>query len=71
MKKSTFNVKDMHCVNCAMTLQGLEDDVPGISSVEASYHKQNMTVQYDETKVTVEQIIREAKRLGYTAELKE
>lgn len=67
MKKTNFNVEDMHCVNCAMHLQELEDILAGVESVEASYQKGKMTVVYDETKVSEAQIIGETKKLGYTA----
>lgn len=69
MIKKTFRVTDMHCANCAMTLEGIEDDLPGIKQVSASYHKLQMTVEYDEKKVSVTQILEAVKRKGYTAEL--
>jgi copper chaperone CopZ len=69
MKTVTFNVKDMHCVNCAMKLQDLEDDLAGVKTVDASYRTQKMVVQFDETLVNEEQIIQAVKLLGYTAEL--
>ena len=67
MTKKTFNVANMHCSACAMTLEGIEDELPGIKQVSASYHKQAMDVEYDETKVTVEQIVATAREMGYEA----
>jgi copper chaperone CopZ len=67
MKKITLTVSDMHCVNCAMTLQSLEDDLPGVNQVEASYRSGKMIVDYDESIVDVGKIIAAAKKLGYTA----
>jgi copper chaperone CopZ len=61
---------DMHCSNCAMHLQGLEDDLPGVQQVDASYQKQQMMVKFDESIVTADQIIAAAKEIGYTAEIK-
>lgn len=69
MITSHFIVEDMHCVNCAMRLQELEDSLPGVKSVDASYRKAKMTVVYDETTVGVEQIISAVRALGYTARL--
>lgn len=57
----------MHCSNCSMKLESIEDDIPAIKRIDASYHKQQMTVEYDETKLTVEEIIAAAKRKGYQA----
>ncbi len=69
MKKITFNITDMHCVNCAMTLQSLEDNLPGVKQVDASYRSGKMVVEYDDTKLSVEQIIAATRELGYTAEI--
>jgi copper chaperone len=63
--KVTFKVEDMHCPNCSMTLEGLEDDLPGIQRVRASYHKQQMEVEYDPQRINQEEIVRAAAELGY------
>ena len=67
MIKQTFSVPDMHCSNCSMKLESIEDDFPAIKQIVASYHKQQMTVEYDETKLTAEEIIAAAKKKGYQA----
>jgi len=61
-------VKDMHCVNCAMKLQSLEDDLPGVSAVDASYTKQRVQVEYDEDKLDPEKLMTAIRKLGYTPE---
>jgi copper chaperone CopZ len=67
MLKQTFSVPDMHCSNCSMKLESIEDDFPAIKQIDASYHKQLMTVEYDETRLTVDEIIAAAKKKGYQA----
>jgi len=67
MIKKTFKVPDMSCTNCAMKLESLEDSLDGIKEINASYHKLQMTVEYDETKLTEEQIIAAVKKKGYQA----
>ena len=67
MIKQTFNVPDMHCSNCSMKLESIEDDIPDIREINASYHKQQMTIEYDETKLTVEEIVAAARKKGYQA----
>lgn len=69
MIKKTFNVPDMHCTNCSMRLESIEDELTGVKAINASYHKQQMIVEYDEATVTVEQIIAAAKKKGYQASL--
>ncbi len=64
--KQTFRVTDMHCSACVMRLEGLEDDLPGVRRVAASYQKQQMEVEYDERQVTREQIAAAIAELGYT-----
>jgi copper chaperone CopZ len=67
MIKKTFKVSDMSCTNCAMKLESLEDTLDGIKEINASYHKLEMVVVYDETKLTDEQIIAAVKKKGYQA----
>jgi copper chaperone CopZ len=67
MIKKTFKVPDMSCTNCAMKLESLEDTLDGVKEINASYHKLQMTVEYDETRLTAEQIIAAVKKKGYQA----
>lgn len=57
----------MHCSACVMRLEGLEDELPGIRKVSASYRKQQMEVEYDEAQISPEQIIAAAHEHGYQA----
>jgi copper chaperone len=66
MVKQVFRVTDMYCPNCVMRLEGLEDDLPGVKGARASYKKQQMEVEYDETTVSAAQIVAAIQQLGYT-----
>lgn len=66
MIKKTYIVSDMHCVNCAMRIEGIEDDLPGIKSVSASYKKGQVVVEFDETRLSDAQIIAAVQEMGYT-----
>jgi copper chaperone CopZ len=57
----------MTCSNCAMKIESLEDDLDGVKRVDASYHKLQMVVEYDEAKLTEEQIVAAVRKKGYTA----
>jgi copper chaperone CopZ len=61
-----LNIPDMHCSSCAMKLEGIEDELPGIQKVKASYHKQTLEVDFDETQVSETQILQAVGELGYT-----
>jgi copper chaperone CopZ len=67
MIKKTFKVPDMTCTNCAMKLESLEDILDGVKEINASYHKLQMIVEYDESKLTDEQIIAAVRKKGYQA----
>lgn len=67
MIKKTFQIPDMTCSNCAMKLEALEDVLEGVKEINASYHKLQMVIEYDESKLTEEQIIAAVKKRGYTA----
>jgi copper chaperone CopZ len=69
MIKKTFKVADMSCTNCAMKLESLEDTLEGVREINASYHKLQMTVEYDESKLSEEQIIAAVQKKGYHAVL--
>jgi copper chaperone CopZ len=55
----------MHCSNCSMVLESLEDELPGIFRISASYHKQQLIVEYDERLLNEDAIIQAEKRKGY------
>ena len=67
MIKKTFKVSDMTCSNCVIKLESLEDVLEGVKEINASYHRLEMTVEFDETKVDEDQIIAAAKKKGYHA----
>lgn len=67
MTKRVFRIPDMHCSACVMRLEGIEDEVTGVKQVTASYRKQQMEVEYDETQVNEQQIIAVVSRHGYQA----
>ena len=66
MIKKTYSILDMQCSNCSMILESIEDDLPGITEINASYHKQQMTVVFDESRVSEEQILAAVTKKGYS-----
>ena len=69
MMKQTFKILDMHCSNCPMILESIEDDLPGVKQISASYARGTMVVEFDESKVTVAQILAAIKQKGYQVQL--
>jgi copper chaperone CopZ len=68
MVKKTFRVEGMHCSNCPMVVESIEDDLPGIKQVSASYQKGQMVVEFDETLVSEAEILSAVEKKGYHAE---
>jgi len=66
-QKITLKIDGMECPNCSMILERLEDKLAGVITVEASYHKGLMKVEFDEKQVSIQQIKAEVQRLGYRA----
>jgi copper chaperone CopZ len=62
----TFSVPDIHCINCVLKLEDLEDDLAGVTSAQASYHNQTLKISYDEKVVNESQIRAAVLALGYT-----
>ncbi len=67
MMKKNYRVEGMHCSNCAMNIEGIEDDLPDIKQVSASYQKGQMVVEFDEAKLSEAQILAAVKKRGYQA----
>ena len=67
MVNKTYRVEGMHCPNCAMNVESIEDDLPGIKQVSASYQKGRMVVEFDEAKVSEAQILAALEKRGYQA----
>ena len=69
MEKKVLIIKDMHCPNCAMTLESIEDRLPGIKNISASYKRGELGIEYDPGIVSLEEILSEIERLGYHVEM--
>lgn len=66
MKKMKLKIDGMHCVSCAMNIDGELEDL-GVVSVSTSYTKQECDVEFDQTKITKEQVLKQIEKIGYKA----
>ncbi len=67
--KKHFQIRGMHCVGCAMTVDGALEDLPGVKSARTNYARQVAEVEYDERKVTDARLIEAIRAAGYQAEV--
>jgi copper chaperone CopZ len=65
MVKKRFQIQDMHCVGCAMTIDGVVEDLPGVKSATTSFARQAVDIEFEEKKVTEQQIISAIQAAGY------
>ncbi len=68
MPKKTYIITNMECPNCAMILESIEDKLPGIREISASYKKGQVTVEFDEKVVSEAEILAAIQKKGYTVE---
>ena len=66
MVKKRFQVDGMKCVGCTMAVEGALEDLEGVKAANANYAKQYADVEYDETKVSEEDIAGAVALAGYT-----
>ena len=71
MIKKKFQIQGMHCVGCAMTVDGAVEDLSGVKSATTNYARQVAEVEYDEKKVTEAEIMNAIQSAGYKAALAE
>lgn len=60
-----YLVPAMHCASCAMLLEGLEDDLPGVIRISAEVRRQKVTVTFDPDQVQEDAILAAALAEGY------
>ena len=56
MKKKVFAVSGMRCVHCKANVENALKAVAGVRTAEASLEDADVTVEYDENKVTPDQL---------------
>lgn len=71
MVKQQFKIQGMHCVGCAMTIDGAVEDLPGVKSASTNYKRQTAVVEYDETQVTSADILQAIHEAGYSGKVTE
>ena len=67
MVHKMFHIKGMECPNCALFVEKIDEDLPGIEMVFANYQNGQMEVEYDETQVSEAQIFLAVEKRGYQA----
>lgn len=69
MIKQRFQIEGMHCVGCAMKVDGAVEDLIGVKSASTNYARQFADVEYDDKEVTPGEIIEAIREAGYSAQV--
>lgn len=48
MKKTTFKVKKYDCASCALVMEGICEDTPGVKKAVVNAHAKTLTVEHEE-----------------------
>ncbi len=67
MEKIELHIEGMHCGACATGIQMIVSSMDGVKSIFVDYNGKKGTVEFEETKVTKDQIIKSIAELGYVA----
>ena len=65
MIRQRFRIQGMHCTGCAMTIDGVLEELSGVTSAFTHYARQTAEVVYDEQRVTEAQILGAIQAAGY------
>ncbi len=69
--KVAFKIDGMHCTSCSLNIDGLLEDLPGVSTAETSYAQGVTKIMYQPDQISVPKLKKQIESLGYTATLLE
>ncbi len=65
MKTTTLNVKGMSCNHCVNSIEGALGKVKGVSSAKVDLQANQVTVNFDESAVSIEKVKETIEDQGY------
>ena len=66
MTTKTFKIKGMHCASCSAIITKKISKLDGIKNVNVNYASEKANIDFDESKINVEQMNNEIEKLGYS-----
>lgn len=67
MSTTTFNVQHLDCSSCAMVMEGICEDTPGVTKAEVNVKKKQLVVEHDGS-VEIEKLQQALDSEGYPVE---
>ncbi len=68
-RHESLHITDMDCADCALSIEHILRRVEGLLTVSVSYPAERLYVEYDSHLLSLEEIVRRVRQLGYTVEL--
>lgn len=65
MAEKILEIEGMHCASCALAIEMSLTDLEGIEKIDVDFSSNKATVEFDESKISLEKIVGEIKELGY------
>ena len=65
--KKKLKIEGMHCTSCAMNIDFDLEDLEGVKKCQTNYAKQESEVEFDEEKITLNQVLKQIEETGYQA----
>jgi len=63
--KQTFPVLEMTCAACAVSVESILNNTPGVQKAAVNYANQSALVEYNQTQITPNQIKAAVQSIGY------
>lgn len=67
MRTLKLMINGMHCVSCALNIDGELEDTPGIKESKTNFAKSQTEVTFDEQVISLKKIMQIITDLGYQA----
>ena len=69
MREEVYDISGMHCAACSASVERVTRKLPGVERSDVNLVAERMTIVYDETQVTPEQIVAKVEKAGFGAKL--
>jgi P-type Cu+ transporter len=69
MSSTTYKIKGIHCASCVSIIEKTLNKVEGINSIEVNYATESAKIDFDENKISLENISKILEPLGYSIDL--
>ena len=70
MREERYDISGMHCAACSASVERVTRKLPGVERSDVNLTTGVMTICYDESQVTPEQIVAKVEKAGFGAALK-